>query len=277
LYQFDSHNPSRHCVAIPRRRGGFTLIELLVVVAIIAVLIALLFPAIRGTVGAARSFRCQSSQRTIAFDFGVFADDQLHGSRGNDESGLGRGQFRVETFQNSQYGVNEFWAYDNVPVYRVPDTKGRDPMRCAEIRGPLDLYRLNSCVNGGVRPSENVSYGFNIRLHWSDYFAAANRPYSVTLTSRILEGYGVVATSSIPLLMDVDGAAASAAGRSPLFTGPTAGALSELYANDALWWPGSRHGGAMNIAFIDGHVVTTKRPLGEASIAWDFEPPQPPR
>jgi hypothetical protein len=33
----------------------------------------------------------------------------------------------------------------------------------------------------------------------------------------------------------------------------------------------------MNIAFIDGHVVTTKRPLGEASIAWDFEPPQPPR
>ena len=140
--------PERHSDDTPiapiNRRGGsaFTLIELLIVVAIIGVLLTLIFPAVRGTLGAARGFRCQSSQRTIAFDFSVFADDQLRGSRGNDEQVLRPGMFRMETFQNSQYAVNEFWDYGPVPMYRVPDTKGRDPMRCAEIRGPLDLSPL---------------------------------------------------------------------------------------------------------------------------------------
>jgi prepilin-type N-terminal cleavage/methylation domain-containing protein/prepilin-type processing-associated H-X9-DG protein len=253
---------------------AFTLVELLIVVAIIAVLLALIFPAIRGTLAAARSFRCQASQRTIAFDFGVFADDQLHGSRGTDEQSPQRGTFRVETFQDSQYGVDEFWAYGSVPVYRVPDTSGRDPMRCAEVRGPLDLYRTSPCVSG-VRPHENVSFGFNIRLHFSDKLAAMPAPFDVRLNSRILEGYAVASTSSIPLLMDVDGAKAAAAARTPLFTGPTVGAISNLFANDRLWWPGLRHSGGMNIAFIDGHVISTRRPLGESDIAWDFEPPQP--
>lgn len=249
----------------------------MVVIAIIAVLLALLFPAIRGTLGAARGFRCQASERTIAFDFNVFADDQLHGSRGTDEAYLRPGQFRVETFQDSQYGVDEFWAYDPVPVHRVPDTNGRDPMRCAEIRGPLDLRRSAPCVSGGVGPSKNVSYGFNIRLHWSD--RAAAQPgvnFAVVLTSRILEGYGLVPPENIPLLMDVDGAAAPQ-GMSPLFTGPTARAQSQLYADNRLWWPGMRHNGAMNIAFVDGHVVASKRPLADGTIAWDFEPPQPGR
>ncbi len=247
------------------------------VVAIIAVLMALLFPAIRGTIGAARGFRCQASERTIAFDFNVFADDQLHGSRGTDETYLRPGQFRVETFQDSQYGVDEFWAYDAEPVHRVPDSKGRDPMRCSEIRGPLDLRRSAPCVGGGVGPNRNISYGFNIRLHWSD--SAASQPganFSVVLTSRILEGYGLLPPENIPLLMDVDGADAPL-GMSPLFTGPTANAQSDLYAQNRLWWPGMRHNGAMNIAFIDGHVIASKRPLAEGKVAWDFEPPPPRR
>lgn len=256
---------------------AFTLIELLIVVAIIGVLLALVFPAIRGTLGAARGFRCQASQRTISFDFSVFADDQLRGSRGNDEINLRPGLFRVETFQNSQYAINEFWDYGPVPQYRVPDTKGRDPMRCAEIRGPLSLYRSASCVSGGVGPPENVSFGFNGRLHFSDSRAAAGLPFNVALTSKILDGYGIASPSAIPLLMDVDGVRATAARQTPLFTAPDAGAASLLFADDALWWPGQRHNGAMNIAFIDGHVVASKRPVAEPSIAWGFEPPQPVR
>lgn len=256
---------------------AFTLIELLIVVAIIGVLMALLFPAIRGTLGAARGFRCQASERTIAFDFNVFADDQLHGSRGTDETYLRPGMFRVETFQDSQYGVDEFWDYGSEPVHRVPDSNGRDPMRCAEIRGPLELRRSAPCVAGGVGPAKNVSYGFNIRLHWSDVAAAQlGVNFNVALTSKILDGYGLVAAENIPLLMDVDGTAAPL-GMSPLFTGPSMNARSLLFSENRLWWPGMRHNGAMNIAFVDGHVISSKRPLAEGSIAWDFEPPLPGR
>jgi prepilin-type processing-associated H-X9-DG protein/prepilin-type N-terminal cleavage/methylation domain-containing protein len=275
--------PERHFVdpqvAPVRRRAGsaFTLIELLIVVAIIGVLLTLIFPAVRGTLGAARGFRCQSSQRTIAFDFSIFADDDIRGSRGEDDQVMPPGLFRIETFQNSQYGINEFWEFGQVPWYRVPDTKGRDPMRCSEVRGPLDLYRYLSCASGGVRPPQNVSFGFNARLHFSDARAAAGLPFGVALSSKILEGYGLVSTANIPLLMDVDGQQAAAAGRSPFFTAPTANAQSNLFGNNSLWWPGDRHNGAMNIAFVDGHVSATKRPVDEPGIAWDFEPPQPTR
>lgn len=255
---------------------AFTLIELLIVVAIVTVLLALLFPAIRGTVSAARGFRCQSSQRTIAFDFSVFADDQLHGPRGTDETTLNHGQFRVETFQDAQYGVDEFWAYGSVPAHRVPDTQGRDPMRCAEVRGPIDLQKFAPCTSGGVGPPENVSFGFNIRLHWSELRAAARRPYNVFLTARILDGYGVVSPSALPLLTDVDGAVASARGMTPLFTGPGLDATT-LLSGDRFWFPALRHNGGLNIAFVDGHVKATRSPIGDPGCNWGFEPPQPSR
>src|ERR1043166_3633994 len=58
-----------------RRRGGFTLIELLVVVAVIAVLVAMLLPALQNAKGKAHQAACMSNLRQIHVAFANYALD----------------------------------------------------------------------------------------------------------------------------------------------------------------------------------------------------------
>jgi len=252
------------------RAGGFTLVELLISLAIVATLIAIILPAIRTAVSTARGFRCQMSLRSTAFDFSVFADERLHGDRGNDATDLPANAFRLETFQELQYGIDEFWTYGNVASFSLPDRQGRDPMRCSEVKGEITVRRDTPCASGGVGPDQNISFAFNMRLHMSDRQALAGRSPLVLLTSNILSGNTEVSPDKIPLLFDADGVAAARGGRSAVFSAPGLDSPA-LFTDNAYWFPGLRHAGAMNVAFIDGRVATTRRPLDEPAMAWGFD------
>ena len=241
----------------PRRAAAFTLIELLVVIAVIALLISILLPALSMSMGAARQFRCQVALRSIGFDFGIYADETLHGDRG-DDANLG-GRFRVESFQESQYGIDEFWRWNDDP-HEFPDTENNNPMRCSEVGGLLNVRRGVSCRSGALSPPENVSFGFNGRLDRAPY-RNSTRWMPVTLTSQVVE------QNKVPLAWDVDGAQAKANGVEPVFSAPKLDATTGPFSSGRYWFPANRHNGSINVLFMDQHVASTKRPLEES---WDW-------
>jgi prepilin-type N-terminal cleavage/methylation domain-containing protein len=70
------------------RRGGFTLIELLVVISIIAVLMALILPAVQSAREAARRAQCQSNIRNIGLAMANFASGHNGGLPHLNEGGF---------------------------------------------------------------------------------------------------------------------------------------------------------------------------------------------
>lgn len=246
---------------------AFTLIELLVTVAVVGALLGLVAGTLRYALGSSRSFKCSMALRSVGFDFAVFADEALHARRGNDEVELQRGRFRLETFQESAYGIDEFWRWGNSPEATLPTAEGQNPMRCAEVRGDLTLRRDTPCSQGALDPAQNVSYTFNSRLHRAEVVVNRRpRAMPVQLTSEVLS------QGSVPLAWDVDGGAAMSRGVSPVFSAPSAGSQA-VYAGNSLWFPAMRHAGRLNVVFIDAHVESSKAPLTDStSWRWGWQP-----
>jgi prepilin-type N-terminal cleavage/methylation domain-containing protein/prepilin-type processing-associated H-X9-DG protein len=246
-----------------RSSRAFTLIELLVSVAILAVLIGILVPTLASGLLRSKDFKCQAELRRVAFDFTLFANDELHGDRGDDVLRFGKRRFALETFMESQYGVDEFWRHGDDAV--VTQNSER-LMGCTRAPGQLTLTRNSACADGGVTPASAVSYGFNYRLDTAEYQDVRGRwrTTTVSLTSRILTA------GRVPLVIDVDGAEAERRDITPHFTAPSAGS-SAAYAGDAYWFPALRHNGKAQAAFVDGSVESSADPANEPGWAWAYQ------
>lgn len=250
------------------RHRGFTLIELLVVISIIALLIAILMPALSAGRGAAQDLECKARMRSVTTEFILFADPAAGVPRGDSEN-LGADKFRLEDFQERMYGVDEFWSGGEFE--RQPLAGSETNLMCPAATGSLERRSGIPCTSGAIGPVPNVSTGFNMRLVEKMVYIPEidhNVRRSVYLSSKILS------QPEVPLVFDVDGRKADQEGQLPFFSAPPilTDKSEDMYESGTFWYPGMRHGRRVNVGFVGGHVLSSAEPATEPFWRWSYVP-----
>ena len=197
---------------------GFTLIELLVVIAIIAILAAILLPALNSARERGRAASCLNNQKQFALAMTMYAAD-------NDG--------RIPGGNASDFRVPGYW---NIQIYNYAG-KDSDVFTCPSYTGQkLDDASANfNVVNGGTDEKFSGSYGYNGRI---------------TSPNDSNPGHTVVqkldhSNGTVPLIFDITGP--------QLFTHPHL-ILAEPTGSEGQYSYARRHSDGGTISFSDGRA-----------------------
>jgi len=205
------------------RKEGFTLIELLVVIAIIAVLMAILIPALSRVREQGKRAVCLNNLRQLGFAWNLYADD-------NDE--------KMVNGDTGEYGIHP----DETPwVLKDWRTEDMDVKRNAILNGALFPYckdlKLYKCPTG--KQGELRTYAVVDAMNCKGWTDRAGMEGSVMLKKRT----DIHNVGQRFVFLDDGGVGDAHLG------GWT------CYVKDDQWWdpPPIRHGLGTNFSFADGH------------------------
>lgn len=120
------------------RRDGFTLIELLIVLAILAILVGLLLPAVQRVRQAAARSTCQNNLKQMATAFHAHHDARGHFPRGGSHTPPASGANTTLTTPQTRE-AEWSWAYLILP-YVEQDNLYRNPNPAAVREAPVKTY-----------------------------------------------------------------------------------------------------------------------------------------
>jgi prepilin-type processing-associated H-X9-DG protein/prepilin-type N-terminal cleavage/methylation domain-containing protein len=211
----------KHRLNMDKKDFAFTLVELLVVIAIIAILVALLLPAISQSKRRAQQIQCVGNLHQLGIVLNVFLTDKhkyptLAGKLTSDDPGLWR-----EQLERGGLGVSNpqsnFW---NQGVWKCPSANWNFPAN------EMPAYYAYNANGVSVRPSTNISIGLNTSVTVPGTYVPVNESE-------------VISPSDMMAIADSFDSSSSLLRYTSFST--NASALS-------------RHQGKANVVFCDGHV-----------------------
>ena len=218
----------------------FTLIELLVVIAIIAILAAMLLPALNKARAQAQKISCINNQKTLGTATAMYTGDYDFFPVLNVQSGAA--PFTYLGFANWKWQLAPYLGLSGL---EVPDstTKGVNIRQLG--RGP---FACPSWVNG---------VGFTIPQNRQSFFGGYGYNWGGGNKNGVTQGLGYLGVYAKPntvtkpteTLVTGDGADA--------LTSDTQGAV--LYMNNSGPGIGDRHDNGINVSWVDGHAGYMKK------------------
>lgn len=204
--------------------------------------------------------------RSVCFDFEAFVSPVVLMDRGDDETaqGLGKDEFRLETFLESQYRIDEFWGRSESRV--VISSRELGVMACPQLNVQVQLRSDTACRDGAVTPPRSVSYSLNLRLD-----RAEDKVNGIWVTRPVRLNDSILEVLSLPLIWDTDGEIAGARGITPHYSAPP-GEPDGPYGRGREWFPDIGRHGQLQVGFVSGEVLTSKAPLDEANWQWAYNP-----
>lgn len=160
------------------RRAGFTLVELLVVVAVIALLMGMLLPALSKSRGAARSVVCMSNQRQIGIGVATFRHDH--------DQVMPWAEFSSWAASGDPY----FWICKRYQVYgvladAVDVARPMGDFESQQLWDVADVFKCPEDLAGKPKPFETPGFVEPVwRTHCSSYDYTTGRRIRWTMNER---------------------------------------------------------------------------------------------
>lgn len=247
--QLASHRAAGMAAVQPSRAAAFTLIELLVVMAVIAVLAALLLPALSGAQAKATQAACRNNLRQLQLACTVYTDEA------NDRLPYNLGENEIKALEQQQVYIN--WSTPLLDWEANPDNTNTVLLTQGGI-GPYtgESSRVYKCPRDNYVSDIQRAQGWHARVRSFSMNAMMGDAGAFSRTGANVNNPGYKQFFRVTQVLQPS--------QIFVFIEEHPDSIEDGYflnkPDDPQWlrMPAAHHAGAVNLSFTDGHVESHK-------------------